>query len=88
MASAGSIGTVVFSLEEGSTESALRAKVIGNAGSAETVNSTPETVRKVRLAVAQKILETGGMWLAIEEGDHAGFVLRIPRMLAASRSIV
>ncbi len=88
MASAGEKAAVLFSLEEGSTESALRAKVVRTAAIAQTANSTQEIIRKVRLAIAQKIFETGGMWLTIEEGDHPGFALRIPRMLAASRSIV
>lgn len=87
MASADDGGTLLFSLEEGSTESALRAKIVGSTRRAET-NSTQDTIRRVRLAIAQKILETGGMLLTTENGVHAGFALRIPRMLAASRSIV
>ncbi len=88
LASARESGSVRFLLEEGSTESALRAEVVGASGSPEIANPTQETIGKVRLAVAQKILETGGLWLTLDERDHPGFVLRIPRMLAASRNIV
>jgi hypothetical protein len=87
MAWAGEGGTLLFSLEEGSTESALRAKILGSTQPPDTASSTQDTILRVRFAIAQKILETGGMLLTTEDRDHAGFALRIPRMLAASRSI-
>jgi hypothetical protein len=42
----------------------------------------------VRMAIAERILETAGTLLIIEEGENPGFLLRIPRMLAASRAVV
>ncbi len=51
-------------------------------------NSIHGTLRMVKLAIARRVLETGGTLLAVEEGDRTGFLLRIPRMLAASRAVV
>lgn len=93
---AGAGGRVALVLEEGSTESALRAEVQGSLRPAESVaagppgksNSIHGTLRTVRLAIARRLLESGGTLLAVEEGDRPGFLLRIPRMLAASRAVV
>lgn len=74
----------VLRLEEGSTESALRVEKVGGQPAAETY-SIDETTRRARQAIAQRILEAAGMWLIMEEGDQGGFLLRIPRMVAASR---
>jgi signal transduction histidine kinase len=93
---AGTGERVLLRLEEGSTESALRAGVRGIPRAGEVNLPVPhrrstsihETLRMVRLAIAQRVLETGGTLLTIEAGDRPGFVLRIPRMLAASRAVV
>jgi hypothetical protein len=88
MESAGRRGMVVLCLEEGSTESALRAGVSAGVHNSDPAAPIHDRMRRVKLAIAQRILEAGGMWLTIEEGDQSGFLLRIPRMLAASRAIV
>lgn len=87
---------VLLRLEEGSTESALRAGVQGIVRVREGYAPVPqrrsasihETLRMVRLAIAQRVLEAGGTLLTLEAGERPGFVLRIPRMLAASRAVV
>jgi signal transduction histidine kinase len=87
-------GQVVFRLREGSTESALQAKVQQRLGRTDVpasqpgANSIQGTLRMVRMAIAERILETAGTLLIIEEGENPGFLLRIPRMLAASRAVV
>jgi hypothetical protein len=92
-----SAGTrVVLNLEEGSTESALRASVDGGLRNAEAIFASPErkpdsisvTLRTVKLAIARRVLETAGTLLTFGDGDRPGFILRIPRMLAASRAVV
>lgn len=87
---------VVLNLEEGSTESALRACVCGSLRNAGAIPASPQrksdsisdTLRTVKLAIARRALETAGTLLTFEDGDRPGFVLRIPRMLAASRAVV
>ena len=82
---------VVLRLEEGSTESALRAEVQPEqaARPASTVaSSIPATLRRVRIAIAQRILESSGTFLTFENCDAPPFLLRVPRMLAASRTVV
>jgi signal transduction histidine kinase len=86
---------IVLRLEEGSTESALHAGVQGGL-TAEMTCARPlpasvsmhRTLRRVRLAIARRILESGGTLLTIEDGCGARFLLRIPRMLAASCAVV
>ena len=78
---------VVLCLEEGPAGSALRTLVVGGAHTPEPA-SPLDTVERVKIAIAQRILETAGMRLTMEEGDHLGFFLWIPRLLAASRAIL
>jgi signal transduction histidine kinase len=87
---------VVLRLEEGSTESALRAEVQGSLNTTESAMSRPQqqansiqkTLGMVRLAIARRILEAGGTLLEIEKGDRLGFLVRIPRMRAVSGAVV
>ena len=92
-----SAGTrVVLNLEEGSTESALRASVHGSPRNAEPVFASPRrkpdsinvTLRTVKLSIARRVLESAGTLLTFGDGEPPGFLLRIPRMLAASRAVV
>jgi hypothetical protein len=50
-----------------------------------TTSASVSTLRRVRLAIARRMLETAGASLAIGEGDvgPTGFVLRIPRRVGA-----
>jgi len=81
-------------LEEGSSESVLRVECErgarfrddGARGSRSQRDSVSGTLGKVRLAIASRVLETAGAFLAMEDGDRPGFVLRIPRWLATSSS--
>jgi hypothetical protein len=87
---------VVLNLEEGSTESALQASVDGSPRNAEAIFASPQqkpdsisvTLRTVKLAIARRVLETTGTLLTVGDGERPGFILRIPRMLAASRALV
>jgi len=79
-------------LDEGSSESVLRVECErgarlreqGARGQHSKRDSVSGTLRKVRLAIACRVLETAGALLAMDDGDRPGFVLRIPRWLAAS----
>jgi signal transduction histidine kinase len=79
-------------LEEGSSESVLRVQCEKGAqrqddnarGPHPKRDSVNGTLGKVRLAIASRVLETAGAFLAIADGDRPGFVLRIPRWFATS----
>ena len=83
---------IMLVLEEGSSESVLRVECEKDArlrddgarGPHSKRDSVSVTLGKVRLAIASRVLETAGAFLAIADGDHPGFVLRIPRWLATS----
>ncbi len=93
---AGPGNRIVLRLEEGSTESALRAAVegilpnpkVGSPHPQGDCDSIRSTLRTVKLAIARRLLNVGGTLLAFDDGTRPGFVLRIPRMLAASRALV
>jgi len=82
---------ITLQLEEGSSESVLRVEC-GNGARLRDCAQSPHsrrdsvsgTLGSVRLAVACRVLETAGAFLAIKDGNRAGFVLRIPRWLATS----
>ena len=90
-------GKVMLLLGEGPAGAVLRAE--GERGfrrpgfrdqeqrAANSSTSVP-TLRRVRLAIARRVLETAGASLVFGDGDHAavdrsGFVLRIPRRFDA-----
>jgi signal transduction histidine kinase len=91
-------GKVMLLLGEGPAGAVLRAE--GERGfrglgfrdqeQRATISSTSgPTLRRVRLAIASRVLETAGASLVFGDGDQAavdrsGFVLRIPRRFAAS----
>ena len=83
---------ITLVLEEGSSESVLRVQCEkgvrprddGARGPHPKHDSVSETLGKVRIAIASRVLETAGAFLAITDVDRAGFVLRIPRWLATS----
>ena len=83
---------ITIVLEEGSSESVLRVRCEkgarlrdnGARGLYSKRDSVSGALGKVRLVIASRVLETAGTLLAIEDGDHPGFVLRIPRWLATS----
>jgi len=83
---------ITLVLEEGSSESVLRVECEkgarlwddGARGPHSKRDSVSVTLGKVRLAIASRVLETAGAFLAIADDDHPGFVLRIPRWLATS----
>jgi hypothetical protein len=69
-------GEVMFLLREGPAGTVLRAE--GERGFRE-LSGTPSTLRRVRLAIASRVLETAGASLVLGNGDAAGFVLCAPR---------
>jgi signal transduction histidine kinase len=76
---------ITLRLEEGSSESVLRVECEKGARAAHSKrDSVSGTLGKVRIAIASRVLEAAGAFLAIEDGDRPGFVLRIPRWLATS----
>lgn len=83
---------ITLLLEEGSSESALRVQCENGArlhddgarGSHSRRDSVSTTLGKVRIAIASRVLETAGAFLTFEDGEHPGFVLRVPRWLATS----
>jgi signal transduction histidine kinase len=83
---------ITLRLEEGSSESVLRVACEkgarphddGARAAHSKRDSVSGTLGKVRIAIASRVLEAAGAFLAIEDGDRPGFVLRIPRWLATS----
>jgi signal transduction histidine kinase len=83
---------ITLVLEEGSSESVLRVECEngtrpgddGARGPHSKRDSVSVTLGRVRLAIASRVLETAGAFLAMADGDHPGFVLRIPRWVATS----
>ena len=51
---------------------------------ARTISVSVSTLRRVRLAIASRVVETAGASLVFGDGDHTGFVLRIPRRVGPS----
>jgi signal transduction histidine kinase len=74
-------GEVVLSLREGARGAVLRVE--GGCGCRALSGSTL-TLRRVRLAIAGRVLESAGASLSLGDTDSAGFVLRIPRWVVAS----
>jgi signal transduction histidine kinase len=83
---------ITLRLEEGSSESVLRVECEKGArlrdDGARAAHFKRDSVSgalgKVRIAIASRVLEAAGAFLAFEGGDRSGFVLRIPRWLATS----
>jgi hypothetical protein len=83
---------IALRLEEGSSESVLRVECEkcarprddGARAAHSKRDSVSGTLGKVRIAIASRVLEASGAFLAIEDSDRPGFVLRIPRWLATS----
>ena len=90
-------GKVMLLLGEGPAGAVLRAegergfRRLGfrDQGQSVTISSTSgPTLRRARIAIASRVLETAGASLVFSDGDKAavdrsGFVLRIPRRFAA-----
>jgi len=90
-------GKVMLLLGEGPAGAVLRAegersfRKLGfrDQEQSATISSTSvPTLRRVRLAIARRVLETAGASLVFGDGDHAavdptGFVLRIPHRFDA-----
>jgi signal transduction histidine kinase len=78
---------IALLLVEGSSESVLRVECDGGAWRREERSkrdSLNGTLGKVKLAIARRVLETAGAFLAFDTGDRPGFVLRVSRWLASS----
>lgn len=83
---------VTLRLEESPTGSVLRAQ--GEQGSFQPAGGSPHsqpgrdpvsaTLRRVKLAIASRVLESAGASLAFDDGDKPGFVLRVPRRPTSS----
>ena len=68
-------GKVTLRLEEGPAGAVLRAE--GDSASATPASAS--TLRRVRLAIASRVLDAAGASLVFGGGDSSGFVLRISR---------
>jgi hypothetical protein len=72
---------IVLRLEQGSSESELRASIEGDI----LVDSTPRRDRvsaalhNVQLAIAARLFESAGASLVFDSQNYSGFLLRIPR---------
>lgn len=78
---------IILRLKENSSESVLCAQVAGDASTDPQSKRDPVsgTLRKVKLAIASRMLESAGASLVFDDRDRSGFVLRIPRSPDASR---
>lgn len=72
---------VALRLEQGPSESELRAQVQRLPASACAYKADPvtATLHNVQRAIARRLLESAGASLVLDSGDCAGFLLRIPR---------
>jgi hypothetical protein len=81
-------GRVAILLGEGPAGAVLRVEGErpGLEATRDLSGASRLTMRKVRLAIAQRVLEGAGASLALRDGviGRTGFVLRIPRLAAAS----
>ena len=72
---------ITLRLEQGPSESELRAQVEREAPSAPVPARDPglSTLHTVQLAIARRLLESAGASLVFDHGGCSGFLLRIPR---------
>jgi signal transduction histidine kinase len=72
---------IALRLEENPSESVLRAVVSGDASTFLQPRHDPAsvTLRRVKLAIASRVLESAGASLAFDDGDQPAFVLRLPK---------
>jgi signal transduction histidine kinase len=77
---------ISFRLGDSPSESVLRARVEGSSPQLDPSPSEQErrdpvsaTLRRVKLAIASRMLESAGASLALDHEGRSGFVLRIPR---------
>ena len=72
---------ITLRLEQGPSESELRAHVEQEVASATAPGRDPviATLHEVQLAIARRLLESAGASLIFGRDPHAGFLLRIPR---------
>jgi signal transduction histidine kinase len=72
---------IVLRLEENPWESLLRGQVVCSIWTAVRPRHDPIgiTLRRVKLAIATRVLESGGASLVFDDGDQSAFVLRIPK---------
>jgi len=76
---------IVLRLEENPSESLLRGQVARSIWPAVQPRHDPVgvTLRRVKLAIASRVLESGGASLVFDDGDQSAFVLRIPKQTPA-----
>jgi hypothetical protein len=69
----------VHDMEQSATSRSAKLDPVG------ATSASVSTLRRVRLAIARRVLETAGASLAFGDGDvrPTGFVLRIPRRVGA-----
>jgi len=72
---------IVLRLEENSSESLLHGQVIRSTWTAPQPRHDPVgvTLRRVKLAIAGRVLESGGASLVFDDGEQSAFVLHIPK---------
>ncbi|MFZ0799755.1 MAG: hypothetical protein WCA13_16550 [Terriglobales bacterium] len=73
-------GKVMLLLGEGPAGAVLRVE--GERGF-RVLSEAPSTLRRVRLAIASRVLENAGASLVLSDVGPAGFVLRVPRPVDA-----
>jgi signal transduction histidine kinase len=76
---------IVLQFEEHPSESLLRGQVVRYLSTAIQPRHDPVgvTLRRVKLAIASRVLESGGASLVFDDGDQSAFVLRIPKQTPA-----
>lgn len=69
----------VHDMEQSATSRSAKLDPVG------ATSASVSTLRRVRLAIARRVLETAGVSLVFGDSDvgHTGFVLRIPRRVGA-----
>lgn len=64
--------------------SATSLRTTGDLDGVALASDSVLTLRRVRIAIARRVLESGGASLIVGEGGPVGFVLRIPRRAGAA----
>jgi len=72
---------IVLRLEENPSESLLHGQVMRSTWTALQPRHDPVgvTLRRVKLAIAGRVLESGGASLVFEDGEQSAFILHIPK---------
>lgn len=80
-------GAIIVLLEERSPRCLLSAHILPGAASENripTLSANNETLQQARLAIARRVMESGGATLQSYVGENSGFLVSIPHLVPQS----